>query len=366
MSVLLSVEASAKQIGIISGRVLLRPADAHQAAIPLQGATVDMFNLDSGAKFESQTDGEGHYISVGMEHNSIYLLAISAAHARPAVALKRNSFDLNGDDIILEAGDGKRLTREEALALVEPARLAGMRAFRAGNEALQVKRYDLAIAKFDEAIAALPAEPSFWIYKATAYKMRGFDRFVLSRQIQDTRAKAAQLAAAASDLRAAFEDGKRAVRLVEALTVPTNPGTLQRYRYEKYLALEVRARAGALLADYVDGSLTAEAFAAYQQYLRVESEWHTRAQAQLHAAQILRREYGIERVIAEYRKLNEAEPGNMDVIAILGLALYDSGVRTRFPEAAALLQRFIPYGSDEDHPHPLWLQTRAALESMRR
>ncbi|HYY59735.1 MAG TPA: hypothetical protein VE842_20570, partial [Pyrinomonadaceae bacterium] len=266
----------------------------------------------------------------------------------------------------LEAGDGKRLTRAEALALIEPARLASIRAFRAGVAALEVKRYDQAIARFDEGIAAAPAEPSLWIYKATAYKRRGFDRFVFGSQVQDKRAKAAHLAAAGRDFRAAFESGKRAVELVKALTVPTNPGTLAGYRNDKYMALEVRARAAALLVDYADRSLTAEAFAAYQEYLHVESEWHTRAQAQLHASSILRREYGNERVIEEYRKLNAAEPGNMDVIAILGLALYESGDKARFTEAAALLQSFIPYGSDEDHPHPLWHQTRTALESMRR
>ncbi len=134
----------------------------------------------------------------------------------------------------------------------------------------------------------------------------------------------------------------------------------------QYAALEARARAGALLVDYADRSLTAEAFAAYQEYLRVESDMEVRAQAQLHAADIMLRAYGNERVIEEYRKLNAAEPDNMDVIAILGLALYDSGIESRFPEAARYLQRFIPYGSDEDHPHPLWSKTRSALESMRR
>jgi tetratricopeptide (TPR) repeat protein len=301
-----------------------------------------------------------------MEHNSIYLLAASAALARPSVVLKRTSFDLNGDDIILEAGDGKRLTRAEALALIEPARLKSVRAFKKGVAALEVEKYDQAIAGFDEGISSAPSDPSLWIYKAAAYKKRGFDRFVFGSQAQDKRAKAAHLAAAFQDFRAAFESAERAVELVKALAVPTSPGTLARYRNDKYMALEVRARAAALLADYADRSLTAEAFAAYQEYLHVESEWHARAQAQLHAADILRRAYGNERVIEEYRKINAAEPDNMDVIAILGLALYESGVRARFAEAAALLQSFIPYGSDEDHPHPLWHQTRAALESMRR
>ncbi len=104
-------------------------------------------------------------------------------------------------------------------------------------------------------------------------------------------------------------------------------------------ALEARARAGALLVDYADRSLTAEAFAAYQEYLRVESDLEVRAQAQLHAADIMLRAYGNERVIEEYRKLNAAEPDNMDVIAILGLALYDSGIKSRFPEAARYLHR---------------------------
>jgi tetratricopeptide (TPR) repeat protein len=364
VSVLLLCGTARAQIGLMKGRVMLRRADGLIA--PQPGATVDIFNLDSGSKIEAQTDAQGHYISVGMEHNHIYLLSVSAARARPAFVLKRNSFDLNGEEIILEAGDGKRPTREEALAQVSPSRIAFIRALRAGKAALQSKKYDKAIAIFEEALAAMPDAPALWTQKATAYKMRGFASYLLSIQTQQAEAKAAYLAAAGRDFRTAYAAGTKAVELVKSLPVPTQPGALGRYQAEKYAALEVRARAAALLVDYTDRSIAAEAFAAYQEYLRVESEWHTRAQAQIHAAEILRREYGNQRVIEEYRRINAAEPDNMDVIALLGLALFESGDKSRFPEAARLLQSFIPYGSDEDHPHPLWSETRTALESMRR
>jgi tetratricopeptide (TPR) repeat protein len=352
------------QIGIIAGRVMFRQADGK--VVPLQSATVDIFGLDTGAAFETKTDSEGGYISVGMEHNSIYLLAVSARDARPAVVLKRNSFDLNGDDIILEAGDGKRLTLALALAQVGPSKLKSMRALNAGEAALESDKYEDAIAKFDEGIAAEPDEPTLWIYKSKTYKMRGFKRHILSGRFLGNGVTSARQSEAGRDFRVAFETAKRAVELMKTLPVLTNPGTLARYKADMYGALEARARAGALLVDYADRSVTEEAFAAYQEYLHVESDWEKRAQAQIHAADILLRAYGNERVIDEYRKLNIAEPGNMDVIAILGLALYESGVESRYAESARYLRRFIPYGSDEDHPHPLWSKTRAALQSMRR
>jgi hypothetical protein len=349
MSCILSLCATTAraQIGIITGRVMFRQAD--EKAVPLPSATVDIFGLDTGTAFEAKTDKEGHYISSGMEHNSIYLLSVSVHDARPAVVLKRNSFDLNGGDIVLEAGDGKRLTRDEALARIGPARLTGTRKLNAGEEAFEDKKYDEAIALFDEGIAATPADPRLWIDKANAYKMRGFTRHLLSLMLLGEGINAFRVSEAGRDFRTAFDIAKKAVELVKSLRVPTNQGSPESYKYELYGALEARARAGALLVDYADRSVTDK-----------------RAQAQLHASDILLRAYGNERVIEEYRRLNAAEPANMDVIAILGLALFESGDKSRFPEAARYLQSFIPYGSDEDHPHPLWSKTQAALESMRR
>ncbi len=220
------------QIGVIQGRVLFRHADGQ--TVPLQDATVDVFGLDTGATFESKTNKEGYFIRTGMEHKSIYLLAVSAAHARPAVVLKRTSFDLNNDDIILEAGDGKRLILEEALAMIEPSRLIGIRALNIGEAALRDRKYEEAIAKFEEGIAATPDEPTLWIDKSTAYKRRGFERHVLSGMLLGTGANAARMSPAGQAFRAAFESGKRAVELVKTLPVPTNPGTLARYKYNTY------------------------------------------------------------------------------------------------------------------------------------
>ena len=169
------------QVGPLRGQVQLKGADGKLA--PVAGAQIDVYRTDLPGKYPTTTDKKGFFVFAGLPFVGRYLIAISAPGASPTV---QSDVRVGGDkdlSIILDPGDGRRLTESEAkkVGSATPSATSGGkessedkakreeverknkeisaqneknkninevvgRTFKAGNEALNAKNYDAATA----------------------------------------------------------------------------------------------------------------------------------------------------------------------------------------------------------------------------
>ena len=112
----------------------------------------------------------------------------------------------------------------------------------------------------------------------------------------------------------------------------------------------------------MDQSKAPEALAAYQEYMDSETDPAKKAKIKGEALQTVFDAGTNDLAIAEAQKVIAAEPDNPDANRILGLALYSSGDKTKYQEAANYLQHYVDKAPDSD---PLKESTKAALDYLK-
>lgn len=232
---------------------------------------------------------------------------------------------------------------------------------KSGNEALLAGRYDEAIRQFDAGLTLSPGNPSFLANKAVALRSRGVGRYNASLQPGDEAAQAAGREAARQDFSDAAAFAGEAARRMQS--VPAWESSWDRGAYEtnRLAAFAARADALRLLASKFDKARADEALEAIYQYAEVEPDGAKRAKAQLDAGQMLLDVRQGERAAAEYKKILADDPNNLDAVLGVGLALFQSGDKTRYREAASHLRRFVERAPEG---HPLRGSAKDALDFM--
>jgi len=218
-----------------------------------------------------------------------------------------------------------------------------------GNEALAAGRYDEAIRQFDAGLALGPGNPALLTNKSHALRSRGVVRFNASLQLGDEAEKAAVREAARRDWREAADLGIQSVRQMKSADLSEMWFDKSAYEMNRRAACSARAEALRLLASKFDKTLADEALAAIHEYAEVERDAETRAKARLAAGQMLLDTARGEQAAAEYRKVLADDPDNLDAVLGVGLALFQSGDKARYREAASHLRRFVE-AAPENHP----------------
>jgi tetratricopeptide (TPR) repeat protein len=364
---LLSEPASA-QVAPLKGRVLLKQASGE--TIPVERATVDVFRTDVAGKYQTATDKEGNFVLAGLPAAGEYILAVSAPDARPQSIANVKAGDEANYEIVLEPGDGKRLTLDEAKSGATPTESKPKtekpdenlnRLFIAGNNALRAKRFDEAIKLFDEGISIAPDPTAFLANKSVALRLRGVEHYNASQLPQNEATKTGRLESAQKDFSEAAATAIRAIETVKGQSLPTDEAALRTYNLNRYFALLAHAEAMRLLAK-VDPKQVAAAFAASQEYIEAETDPYKKTKAQLNAARMLLDASATNKAIEEFQRILSADPDNIDAMVGLGQALYQAGDKSRFSEAADYLQRFI---SKARSAHPLMKTAKETLEKLR-
>jgi tetratricopeptide (TPR) repeat protein len=389
LTVLLMTTASASaQIGRLRGEVTLKQADGN--VVPVDSAILDVYRTDRGGNKEAKTDKKGNF-TIPLDIAGDYVLSISAPKAMPQmlrVKVREEAYK-----ITLEPGDGRRLTKDEVLAALNGTPIPGtqggattggttaapaesaeekakraeierkneeiksknvkieqsnaivMRTFKAGKDARVAKRYDEAIAQFNEGLAADPEQAALWTEKSIALRMRGVDRYNAAAKANDK----AGLEAAKKDMSDSAEAAKKAVDLAKAEPAVTDPKDQMSQNIRKLIGLENRAESMRLVVKYVDQSKAEEGFAAYQEYIAAETKEPEKKKAQLAAAQLLYDAGQYARAAEEFQKILAADPENIDATLGVGLALFAAGDKSKFQEAANYLQKFVDK-APADHP----------------
>src|SRR4029077_2708860 len=114
----------------------------------------------------------------------------------------------------------------------------------------------------------------------------------------------------------------------------------------KYATMSARAEAMRLFVTKADGTQADAGAAAFQDYIAVETDAAKKSKAQLDLAQMLLDAGAGDKAFAEYQKILAEKPDDPDANLGAGLALYSTGDKAKYQEAANYFQHFVDKAPD--------------------
>jgi len=374
------------QTGQLRGTVKLVGKDGNAA--PVAGAQVDVYRTDISGEYHTKSDKKGEWVFAGLPFVGIYTVAISAPGAQPNAKSGVKAGREIPVDVVLAPGDGRKLTRDEAVSVsagggttngggggseadkAKAAELAKKNAeiaaenekignvnqivsdaFKNGNAALMAKKYDEAITQYDTGLNAdpeHPGAPSLLTNKSAALRSRAVERYNTAIQSKDDAAKTAGLESAKADFKAAAEAANRAVELLnkQAATPAPDPEQQKQAAANKYFALTARAEAMRLFVTKVDATQADAATTAFQEYMAAETDPAKKSKAQYDLAQMLLDSGSADKAIVEFQKILAEKPDDPDANLGIGLAMFSTGDKAKYQDAANYLQKFVDKAPD--------------------
>jgi tetratricopeptide (TPR) repeat protein len=378
------------QVAPLRGQVQMKQADGKLA--PVAGAQVDVYRTDLPGKYPTTTDKKGNFVYAGLPLTGRYIVAISAPGASPTFQSDVKPGGEKDLSFVLEPGDGKRITEEEAKrgsAAPPTATSTGKesaedkakreeilrknqeimarneknkninevvgRTFKAGNDALIAKHYDEAITAYDEGLAADPEQQALWTNKGRALLARGVERY--NKGEKDT---------GKADIQAGAESAGKGIQLLKSGTSPTDPADVARVNSNKVAAYIVYTDAMRLYVSIVDHSKAEEGVKAFDEYIAIESDQKKKDTAELQSAKLLFDANEFDKALAAYKKILARKPDEPDALVYCGLSLFNMGAmkddKAQYQEAANYLQQFYDHAPDT---HPLKADAKSVLDNIK-
>ena len=400
-----AVTASA-QTGALRGSVKLTAADGSMT--PVANATIDVFRTDISGEYHTKSDKKGEWVFAGLPFTGEYVVSVSAPGAQP---MAKSGVKAGRDipvDIVLNSGDGKKLTKDEAIAVskgggggaatggggggesaaakakreeelkkyeAEKARVSNInevlnRTFKAGQDAINAKNYDEAVKQFDEGLAADPEQVVLYSRKSLALRLRGVDRYNASIKDTDQTQKAADMENAKKDFQGAADAASKGLEVANKEAAATDPQALAAQTSKKLEILAYRAEATRLLVK-TDASQGPAALTAYQEYMAAETDAAKKAKAEKDVAQILfdtaSDQAGFEKALAAYQKILDTTPDDPDALLRSGQILFNIGAlnnndKAKYQEAANYLQRFVDKAPDTN---PMKAEAKDLIDALK-
>lgn len=364
------------QNGQLRGHVTLKQADG--TVVPAADATVDVFRWDLPGDFPLKTNKKGDFVHAGLPVLGTFVVSVSMPGAQPYFLPGVKSGREEDVKIELSPGDGKRLTRADIktlMARTPGAATSGVketaeekakreelikknkeieeantkntnineivnRTFKAGNEALKAKNYEDAIRQYQEGLVADPEQGLLYLQMAEALRLRGADRYNAAIKAPDAD-KPAGFEAAKQDFRQAAENSQKAVEFTQKEEVRTDPAGLAAQNMRKLSALLTRMESMRLFVTKVDGTQADAGLKAYTEYIAAEPDAVKKQNARMASAQMLLDAGAGDKAFAEYQKILADNPDDPDANLGAGLALYATGDKAKYQEAANFLQHFV-------------------------
>ena len=396
----LCVSADA-QVLQITGKVTLKQADG--SVVPVSGAEVDIYRTDIKWDAKVTTNKKGEYMHAGIPFVGTYTIAVSAPGARPDYIKDVKLSQRPNNDFQLQPGDGSRLTLDQIKAAgasrpaggggggsapseskeakaareelerknaeileknkkIEESNATVDRTFKVGNDALNAGRYDEAIAAYQEGLATRPEEAALLINMSEALRRRGVDRYNAAIKSTDDAAKSSGMESAKKDWADAAVAANKAVDLISASNPAGENVNAASYAQNKLAAITIRAMAMRFVATKVDNTQAQAAWDAYQQLLALELDPAKKAKFRAEALQAIFDAGAIDLAVAKAREIVATEPDDVDANRVLGLALFASGDKAKFQEAANFLQHYVDKAPDTD---PLKASAKESLDYLK-
>jgi len=390
LTAFVAVPSALAQGGPVRGEVKLTKSDG--TVVPVADAVVEAFRTDTnkGSMPSAKTNKRGEFSFVQFRSGETYALSVSAPGispiVEPGVKAGRENIVIN-----VKEGDGKKLTEaevrqavagaigtptgeltaEQKKALAEQqAKIAEVesknkkieqsnaiitRSLQEGNEAFNAKNWDVAIAKYSEGVAAEPeyvgSAPVLLNNKGAALRARVVVRYNQSIKAADVAAKVEGLKSVKADLSEAAEGHNRSWTMLKNATATdfTDPKVKEA---QIAVALTGGRDTFRLMADteQVDDTKLEIAKAMIPAYVAIETEPAKKESAMLILADIYRVAGDSNNAIAEYRKVLETSPENLDAMSGLGLSLVNAGYinndKAQLQEGSNILQKYATAAPD--------------------
>jgi len=409
IAVLLCASAIASaQTGQLRGSVKMVGADGNAA--PVANAAIDVWRTDISGEYHTKTDKKGEWIFAGLPYTGVYVVSASAPGASPTSRTGVKAGREIPVDLVLSVGDGRKLTKEEAVKgggggaptsnagggandAAEKAKAAELAkkneeimaankkieganqiigdAFKAGNAALTAKppNYDEAIKQYDVGLAAdpdHPGAPSLLTNKSGALRSRGVEKYNAAIQNKDAAARDAGLELAKADFKAAAETATQGVELLKKQPAATDAEEQKQQTTNKYFALFARAEAMRFFVTKVDQTKADEGVTAYQEYMAVETDAAKKGKAQLDMAQMLLDAGAADKSMVEFKKILDAQPDNVDALYGMGVSEisvgYAASDKVKLQEGVNYLQQFVDKAPDA---HRYKAEAKATLTELK-
>ncbi len=379
----LSAVAASAQTGQLRGHVIFKQADG--TSLKPADVVIDVYRTDLTGVYHTKTDKKGEFVFAGLPFIGTYVIAASLPSAMPTYQGKVKVGRDIDFEIILNPGDGHKLTLDDIKKMQaagggdagpaksgesaeEKAKLEEIKkkneeimasnkkaentnqvvgeSFKAGNTALAAKSYDEAIKQYDIGLATDPEQAALLTNKSAALKARGVEKYNAAIQNKDEAARTAGIDAAKADFKNAAETADKAFEFVKKEPAATDPNDQKRHEANKYTALNVRAEAYRLYVSKGDPSQADAGITAFQDYMAVETDAVKKTKAQIDLAQMLLDAGAADKAFVEYKKILATNPDDPDANLGAGLSLYGAGDKAKFQEAANYLQHFVDKAPD--------------------
>ncbi len=348
----------------VSGMVEMVKADGTKE--PVANALVEVYRIDIKSGFPSaKTNKKGEFNFAGIPYTGTWIFSVSAAGASPTVyPIPRGG----GDKIVitLNPGDGKKFTEDEARkynAAAAPSssgkpteeQLKAQAEFDAkkaeieaknvkaekvnevidrvakeGKAAFDAKNWDLAIAKYEEGIAAdadfVGSAPGFGNNRSMALRVRGVDSYNRAVKATDVSEKVADLTKARKDLADSAQGYLRSWTVLKnaPATDITNPAGYELTK-KATLAGAFETFRMAVRTEQADQATIDAAKLLIPEYVSSEADAAKKSEASLTFADLYRVTGDSENAIAGYKAILESSPDNIDALAGAGLSLVNLG-----------------------------------------
>lgn len=396
------------QNGQLRGNVTLKQADG--TIVPAADAIVDVFRWDLSGDYQLKTNKKGDFVHAGLAVVGTYVISVSMPGAQPYYLPDVKAGRDAEYKIELSPGDGKRLTRAEVKAYLaktpgapsgggggkesteDKAKRAELlkkndeiqkqnekaqssnavveRTFKAGNDALQAKNYDLAITQYNEGISAdpeHPGAPSLLTNKSKALNARAVDVYNTAIKSPDGAAKDAGIAAAKKDWQEAFDASSKAITMLKAVPAPTEPAEAKRAKDNMYYALVARADVAKLFVVKVDPKQAAAGVTAFQEYIAAEPDAAKKSKAEHDVAQMLFDANEFDQALVLYQAILEANPDDLNALLRSGQILFNIGAihngnKEEYQRAANFLAKYVEKAPDSD---PFKADAKSILDTMK-
>lgn len=396
------------QVAPLRGHVVFKQADG--TATKPAGALVDVYRTDLPGTYSTKTDKNGGFVYAGLPLVGTYVITASMPNAAPGYVPNIKVGQDTDFEVVLSPGDGRRITRDEAVKLAVSGRSTGGAAresaadkakreaaekeaaeiaksnekvtatnqivgdsFKAGNTALIAKNWDEAIKQYDVGLAADPNQAALLTNKATALKGRGVDKYNAAIQSKDEAARTAGVDSAKADFKSAAEAANKAFDILKKETPAADPMEQKNQAANKYAALVVRAEAMRLFVTKADATQVDAGVAAFQDYIAAETDPAKKARAQLDLAQMLFDANAYDKAKIEYEKILTERPDDADALANMGLILFNLGAakegegkkdeaKAMYQQAANYLGQFVEKAPDT---HKFKADAKAVLAELK-
>jgi len=368
----------------VAGTVYLTKSDG--TSEPVANALIEVYRVDIKAGFPSaKSNKKGEFSFAGIPLTGQWIFAVSAPGCSPTVfPVPRGGGDRL--KITLYAGDGRKLTEDEARKWnaqaatspsgeltaeqkkaqaefeakrkeieeknkkIQQSDETARRSYEEGQAALKNEDYDLAIAKFNLGIEAVPdfvgSTPILLAGKMNALKGKGFKIYREGSTSTDVEIRKAKYDEANKFYDEALTSFKQANEIIKNAETslssadqadPKNRLGLKSSLYTIAIELHRLKAAGG-----VDSTKFADAEVLVTEHLAFETEQPKKITSLNALGDIMRLTYNYGKAVAAYKQVLELKPDQYDVMGYLGLCLYVDGVSVE-PNDKAKLQEGLNY-----------------------